>query len=415
MSSLNIPLGAQSGRPKALRRLPQLLTILLGCVLLWGLCRLWITRDTTSAFHASNPAITLHLSLSASSTQQLQNAIGSHQLLPDSPWTIDDALIWAKRELSIHMNEAGEVQGVSFDAVLDEQRRQSFESFGWNVHEIKGKTLISRGESPSEPRFRLMFASLWPLFDGYIVDWQQNQRFSAQISKEGVRFVGAGQRVEQQKSVVLSENSSVFAWMHQSPSDEPLHLPLFFSPLLSDSSLAELSQMLSARLEQIVLGEDDGGMFFHLIFTEHGVDLQEAAEIAKNLLSQHNLSTTALTIDSETTVSEIRSSTQNIVVDVQDEASTTLLTAQDETGNIMRIAHSDESLVLSNRETPLTLEPYLHESACLSSAHSSVLTAQLLESDVLAQAFGSPNQRLPFLLSISHEIAISNRSTALCW
>jgi len=381
------------------------LFVLLAFLLVWGIFRLYITRDTVSANRPSESVLSIRLLKNAPNTEILHDHLGSNAVIFGSSLRFDDIIASSNREFAIHLDLDGNIIGVSFDSKITPAIQTELESNDIKITEYKKTTVITRA-STTINQSRTIFHPLRALLPWYDGDCIVSGSISHLISltKKRLKIVGAGYKPTARFSEQIPENADIHAYFYIASTG----LPDLTNILPVHSGISQTLFSFFSDNGLIFLGHDYQGQIFSLITPTADIKVQDLAKLQQELLKQFNLSTTALTMEDNTTIQEIRSNTDSFVSSISTDDNTQFITASDTQGNTIYLTKTDSIIVLSNRESPLITRKNLI-SSCSASAHSILFPKQLVP-----RYTNITTNQLPIFFSMS-EIAITNSDLLFCW
>ena len=140
------------------------------------------------------------------------------------------------------------------------------------------------------------------------------------------------------------------------------------------------------------------------------LSLDDLSLIGNETINRRTLSTTAWTIDSETSVTELIVEKDAVTSKISNEEGVSFLKFENNRNDVLRITKADDSVTITNREFSLNSDSEVQKSMC---ANTKIFIKpsefQLIDSAVNT----SMNQSN--LFSMVHEIAFKTNKTALCW
>ncbi|MDP2632026.1 MAG: hypothetical protein Q8P30_04670 [Candidatus Uhrbacteria bacterium] len=371
----------------------------------FGVYRVWITRDTTSSFRPIETTASIRVIKSPRNINIIHENIGSSLLIPGGPWTIDDAFVWSNREFTLHFGDSG-LEGITIDSKLNEEIWQTAEQFGFQIQELNGKSLISTNSTTTEStKSRITISGIGSRFGGEIFSWTDGPEvFSYILSQKGLKVRGLGGATNEQYNLALPEGTEILASMTLLPDEVS-------NSQLNSFGLSGLPSALRNEMERvkthILIGRDEAGYVISINLETGAFELEALAEMAEEMINRSSLSTTALTMEDGTTVSEIRSNSDTITSDIRAEEDYSLILVKNEKADVIRITKTAQFITISNRNIPLDLAEFSTKSQCLASAGSWV------KIETLSQLHNI--QGGSYLLRHFSEIAIGKRSSMLCW
>ena len=370
----------------------------IACIVLLAILpfRLWITRDTVSNFHSNETSASVQVFKNFGNVNTLNNVLGSVALL--GPITMNDVINLSNREFAVHFNELGQISEISIDTELNEQKRNELELIGINTIELKGRTLISINsiESFTNPSTNFTIHSLNPFFDGKIRSYDQDGWLS--VNESGLILHGFGEKPEIQTELSIPQNSELIAQISSTGTKTEMANQL---GLLASTPLFLIIEGLNNPWK-LVLAQTQEGDIAYSILIEQNLDINELAEMAKYISSLSNLSTTALTLDDGSSNLEIR---------VLEEPDISITTDQDthflhlsQNDNELHLTQTPTHLLITNHNTPPSLENNHIEGLCKSNAHTFAYL-NIVNSDTSGAS----------ILNTIDSMAINSHSIYFCW
>lgn len=415
-TKLNIPLDSErsSRRYTLFTGQKKLFLGILIFIVLLGVYRIWVTRDLTSGFHTNGIESTLRIIKTPSTIKQLHENLGSEAIISGRSLTFDDILLLSNREFSLHLDESGVIREISIDSKLSDQKYQYLYESGFIIFNSGHKTIISTVNTDvvMEKMQLHPFYTLNPWHDGEWVEYFDGkyQISPISISSIGVK-ISQGEVSEIKYNTSTATNTEILA-KYSVNAGMPL-LPLVQS-LLTNISTNQFIKQITESGFQLILGDDAEGKAFYISVPTTKTNTQEMAQFAQDLLKSFNLSTLALTMEDETTVSEIRSDTSEFISSIETESGTSFLTISDKRGNLIYMAQTTNFWTISNRKTSLASADSIDKSTCNANAHSFLYPKKILQSIMSDQSALSYSTEIPFVLRF-RELAITENTTTICW
>jgi len=192
----------------------------------------------------------------------IHEKLGSEQIIPGAPWTFDDALLWAEREFSIHLNDRQEVTLVLDNQIPHEAAKIS-EEFGLrHLYALSNYSVLTQHQTLNDAELsnetNLPLSSLRSRIGGEIIaQGDTPEHFSFSLSKKWLTIHGIGQSTKAVQNVALPDNAEILALFTSSPED------IGISSIASEIVQRNLSDTLANAMytlpTTIVISEDSKG------------------------------------------------------------------------------------------------------------------------------------------------------------
>ena len=340
--------------------------------------------------------------------------LGDLQALPGTPWSLNDAMSWSKREFIIYA-DANDVVGLSVDGKLPKNVYTSVANYGWRIIDDGRKTLIVAQLDNPLPAER--HNNLWltlPLFDGAVMLRTANNevaRLPFHLSNNhNVSFPLDMRAFIPSRSLALSNETEILGSFALPGGLADAFLPA--NVAMTFPGLRLLSEQTSPAGIDLLLGQDAAGVALALATTATKLTLEELGEIASEGIGTQNLSTLALTIDGLPTSLEIRNQDQ-IDVTLDNSGGLNVAVAKNSTGQLFRLTQSADQLIVSNRAPVIGLISAKNLSRCLHKPAGFIRPRALAENASLQSETSS--QTLFGRLQGANEIAFKKNRLRICW
>lgn len=353
---------------------------------------LWITRDLTSFLRPPNTK-TVHIIKNAHTTALLHEHLGTEQLIPGSPWSLDKLLNQSTREFSIHFNDSG-IVGITIDQIANQDFINAAKNYGL-ITTIEGRhTYIGLLAPDTLHGYRI---GLNIFSDGAVLDENQHKIGSLHFKKSGLTIKGIGLAPG---PAIISQSNDLDAAV-TIPANTALIPQIIETNLLIDSQSALLDEIQQAGFS-ISLSHDDIGQSVIIFIPSQKFTSDELAQLGKAMMARSNLTTLELTNPDGSSVLELFSNSHEIKSEITttDGQTTIKLTKID--GEGFEIVNNDDGLYLSNRLSfQIPTKPAI-KSTCLRSASSYIKPKSVLNTEGTQLAQFS-------------EIAWNTSSIKFCW
>ncbi len=369
-----------------------------GCVVLLAIIafQVWITRDTVSSFHSNEIVASIQVFKHAGSIEQLNNSLGNATIL--GPLTLNSVIKLSDREFALHLNELGQISEITVDIELSGQEQTQLEQMGIYSITSSGRTLISLGliKTFNEPGLKLTVHALNPFFDGKI--YESNRSGWLSIHKKGLTLHGFGEKSEIRTELSVPMDTSITAMISSTSAETDALNQL---SVLISTPLNSIVSNLSSPWKLVVSSDENDNLFYSLLI-ESVYELEELAEVAKYISSFASLSTTALTLEDKTIVSEIRSSQEPTISITTEQDTHFLHISQGE--NELHLTQTPSHLLITNHDTSPSLENIETENTCKSGAHTFIELSSLIKT-----------YKVPSIITYLDLVAVNNNSIFFCW
>ncbi|MCH8049490.1 hypothetical protein IH979_02140 [Patescibacteria group bacterium] len=414
-AQLQIPLDKKPTRQRSWRVMWLSLFLLICALIVWGLFRLWITRDTTSTFKPESTTISVRILKNPQTLRLLNEHLADQVLLPGGPWTYRDALAWSAREFTLHMDAQG-AMSLTTDQSLPPEVQASASLFGFRVHERNGVWLLAPEQlSVSVPYTRIFLISVLPWIDGEYIEYPDGEvhRTPLNIDEKGITLFATGFAGDFSPNWILPKNTEILA-AFALPADM-FELPLLAGQLQSFSSNQKVINAVKQDGAYLVFAKDEQGMAVYLAIPTNQLSLDDLAVLGEDIINRVTLTRTVLTIEDGTEILEIRADSENVSSTIQAEEEFSLITLENTKGNRVRITKTNGLITISNRVISSEISDFSLQTDCLADAHSFLKPSALYTELRNFQVNLVPTKLFQEFPLFFKEIAFNTNKARLCW
>ncbi|HRH31738.1 MAG TPA: hypothetical protein PLK06_00225 [bacterium] len=411
---LAIPLSTNPTRQK-FWRVVGLLILATVCLTLGLLIdRMWHYRSTAAQWPA-NATAELRIIKTPRTSTLVENQFGNAtQVLPGSPWTITEAMAWSAREFNLYVN-TNEIVGVRVDGDIPSDVQSALKNWGWKTLVYRQQTLIYRDDA-ADPLPAARHVNPWltiPYFNGTYTTISAGGKATSlpiHISPTGVTLPVNMERFIPTATLTLPEDTEIVGSFSIPKEESRAFFPQNISAAFPGLQLLNETSLQSGF--DLLLGIDNAGLAFLAAGKATNFNLEQLGAIATEGVALQNLSTTALTSDDFTNVTEIRS-TGDASVDVNADNSLSSAVAKNSSGDVFRLTQSPTGLIISNRPTNIGKKQMGYNSTCLKHASGFIKPLNLLtQIPTLEGTLGnSPSAKIMH----ANEIAFRKHWLKICW
>lgn len=410
---LAIPLSTDPTRQKIWRVVGLLMTVLVCFSVSFLIDRLWHYRSTAARWPAE-ATLEFRVIKTPRTVRLVEEQFGDSQALPGAPWAIIEALTWSKREFSIYA-DAGSIVGLRVDGEVPASVQSAFTNWGWQMLTYGNQTLIYR-LGAADPLPSAHHTNFWltvPYFDGTFTALSTNSQAKTlpfHMSQDGLMLPVNMEHYIPTANLALPEDTQLLGFFALSSDEIGAFLPQNISATFPGLQLLNQASLHSGI--NLLLGIDKTGLAFLAAGQATNFDLEQLGAIATEGAALQSLSTTALTYEEFSNITEIRSA-NDIGVDVNANDDLSSAIAKNTNGEIFRLTQSDTALILSNRPTFIGVQKANYSSPCLKHAAGFIKPAAILgQVPTLSSAIQSTSEAE---LMNATEIAFRKHWLKICW
>ncbi|PIQ67300.1 hypothetical protein COY25_03215 [Candidatus Uhrbacteria bacterium CG_4_10_14_0_2_um_filter_41_7] len=413
MQRLNIPIENNTTRQKHWR-VVWLVLLSLGTLIIGLYIQRWFfTANSTTGLRTADTTSSIRLLKTYKNSSITHTHLGTEQILPGAPWTVDNILAISKKEIALHFSK-NTLIGLSIDTNLPDYWKDMALSYGYKVTIENNRSLIAKNDTDtlSEPKIR-SFHLLNPAVDGEIVNYGAEPSYTNFfITKVGVVINQKSHTSINPINVFLPKDATVYAKVLIEPLDIASAQPFLNSAGINNQALVNLIKDEGA---QITFGTDALGQIFNIAILNNNIDLDKLAIIGKELINRQTLSTTAWTTTDGSRYEEIRAQTSGIESSIDSNQDYSFITLKNQSGNQIRIIKTLDQITISNRAVSGEISQFSPVSTCLLGAHSYIKPGEM--NDLLRNKliFTPKSEQVFASLNLFSEIAISNEKVKFCW
>lgn len=353
---------------------------------------LWITRDLTSFLRPADTK-TVRLFKNAHTTELLHNYLGAEQVIPGSPWSLDELLAQSTREFSVHFNDSG-IVGVTVDKIVDQNFIKTAKIFGLitaieDQHTYIGLLIpeIQHGNRININVFE----------DGAMFSENHQKIGSLHLNKSGLTIKGIGLA----SGPMIIEQANDLDVAISIPANTTL-IPQIIETNLLINSQNDLLNEIQRVGASISIGHDAAGQSLVIFIPSQKFTGDELAQLGTAMMARSNLTTLELTNPDGSSVLELFSNSHELKSEITTNDSQTTIKLTDVNDEGFKIISTDNGIYLSNRNTfQITNDP-ISKSACLRSANSYIKPKLIFAAT-------------DFPLTKFSEIAWNASSIKFCW
>lgn len=354
--------------------------------------KIWITRDLTSFLRPDNTQ-TVRIFKNAKTTLLLHDHIGTQQMIPGSPLSIDDILDQSVREFSVHFDNTN-IIGITVDRAISQELVDVVKSYGL-ISVIEDEISYIGLETPMVQHGNRFGVNIFS--DGLIISKDHKNIGNVYLNSSSLTVKGIG--LSSGPAIINQTNDLSVAISFPANTTK---IPQILEASLGIDSHMNLIQEVERVGGSISIGNDKHGQTIAIFIPSQEFTTEELAQLGKEVMSRSNLTTLELTNPDGSSVLELFSNSKEIKSEITTDKNQTKIVLLDSAGNSFNITSNNEGVSLSNRANDQFILDLVHKSSCLRSANSFIKPKLILKNEHR-------------LITQFSEIAWRSSSIRFCW
>lgn len=353
-------------------------------------------HDQTSYLRPEGTEQTLHISLTPKNRAFLTTHLTDELIFADAPYTMHDVVNTAKNSLSIHLDAANTIIGVSY-IPISAQNASQFAFIDSTV--TKQATLLCSActSHTDKQKHAWRFSTLIE---------HENSRSRVHIGKNALTIQNTTNSFAKNKPIPLPEGATILMQM--------THEGLITEHIFAQ--FAAIQDLYAKNTANTVVYTRNDAIFFASRISTQNPQLDEIAELTKRLAIQNaSLSTEALTLNNGSSVREIRYEENALQSSIQGDGDVHIILHTLTDGSGIRASVTNNSILLTNDVNSAEISTDYSIDQCLHSPdvyiQSDVLANTLADSHI---SISVPEHILSSIFSPA-ALATNSKKQRLCW